>query len=110
MKREIKRGERYDAIIMDPPSYGKGPKGEVWKMEEELPNFLKTCREILSDQPLFIILNMYSTELSAISLGNLLSDMTKGMETTIEVGELAIPHQNDSRVLPLSIFALALFQ
>lgn len=110
IRREAKRGEKYDCIIMDPPSFGHGPKGEVWKVEEDLVPLLEACREVLSEKPLFVILNMYSTELSAISLGNLLSDMTKGMETTIEVGELAIPHQNDSRLLPLSIFALALFQ
>ena len=106
LKREIKRGERYDAIIMDPPSYGKGPKGEVWKMEEELPNFLKTCREILSDQPLFIILNMYSTELSSISVANLLSDTTKDLGGSLTCGELAIPQENSDKLLPMSIFAI----
>jgi len=106
IKKEIKRGEKYDAIIMDPPSYGKGPKGEVWKIEEELPELLSACREILSDKPLFVIFNMYSTELSSISVGNLLSDMTKGLSGTIESGELAIKQENLDRLLPMSIFAL----
>ena len=78
IKKEKSRGVKYDAIIMDPPSYGKGPKGEVWKIEEQLPELLESCRQILSDQPLFVIFNMYSTELSSLSLSNLLSDMVKG--------------------------------
>lgn len=131
IKKEIKRKESqpdrmggYDAIIMDPPSYGKGPKGEVWKIEEKLPDLLTACREILSDNPLFIIFNMYSTELSSISVANLLADITKGLGGTIESGELAIrpasaeasagkqenfyPDRNvgAERLLPMSIFAL----
>ncbi len=106
LKKEIKRKIKYDAIIMDPPSYGKGPKGEVWKIEEQLPKLLQSCREILSDHPLFIIFNMYSTELSSLSVANLLSDMTKGLGGKIESGELAIHQQNSDRPLPMSIFAL----
>lgn len=106
LKKEIKRGERYDAIIMDPPSYGKGPKGEVWKIEEELPKLLSVCREILSDKPLFVIFNMYSTELSSISVANLLSEMTESKNGEIEIGELAIKEESGGRLLPLSIFAL----
>lgn len=112
LKRETKRGEKYDAIIMDPPSYGKGPKGEVWKIEEKLDNLLLLCKELLSDDPLFIILNMYSTELSAVSAVNILSDITKNLGGNIKAGELAIPQENFSsaletaRLLPMSIFAI----
>lgn len=106
LKKETKRGERYDAIIMDPPSYGKGPKGEVWKIEDELPELLSACKEILSDKPLFVIFNMYSTELSSISVANLLSDMTHGLNGEVESGELAIKEESEGRLLPLSIFAL----
>ncbi len=106
LKKEIKRGVKYDAIIMDPPSYGKGPKGEVWKIEEQIGSLLETCREVLSDQPLFVILNMYSTELSSISAANLLADMTKDLGGQIEQGELAIKQENSDRLLPMSIFAL----
>ncbi len=112
LKREVKRKERYDAIIMDPPSYGKGPKGEVWKIEEKLDNLLLLCKELLSDDPLFIILNMYSTELSAVSAVNILSDITKNLGGNIKAGELAIPQENFSsaletaRLLPMSIFAI----
>jgi 23S rRNA (cytosine1962-C5)-methyltransferase len=106
LKKEIKRGVRYDAIIMDPPSYGRGPDDEVWKIEEQLPELLEACREILSDQPLFIIFNMYSTELSSLSVANLLADMTKDLGGQIESGELAIRQQNSERLLPMSIFAI----
>lgn len=116
VKKEIKQGKKYDAIIMDPPSYGKGPKGEVWKIEEKLPDLLTACREILSDQPLFVIFNMYSTELSSISVANLLADITKGLGGKIESGELAIKpasaeasagkQEVSERLLPMSIFAI----
>lgn len=106
VQKEIKRGEKYDAIIMDPPSYGKGPKGEVWKIEEQLPNLLLACKEILSDQPLFIIFNMYSTDLSSLSLVNLLNDITKDLDGKIEAGELGIKENSSDRILPMSIFAL----
>ena len=106
VKKEVKQGKKYDAIIMDPPSYGKGPKGEVWKIEEQLPDLLLACREILSDNPLFVIFNMYSTELSSISVANLLSDMVKGLDGTIESGEFAIRQENSERLLPMSIFAI----
>ena len=106
VKKEKSRGVKYDAIIMDPPSYGKGPKGEVWKIEDELPELLQSVRQILSDNPLFIIFNMYSTELSSISVANLLSEITKDLGGNIECGELAIKQENSDRLLPLSIFAL----
>ncbi|MFA6269808.1 MAG: class I SAM-dependent methyltransferase [Candidatus Paceibacterota bacterium] len=118
IKKEAKNGKKYDAIIMDPPSYGKGPKDEVWKIEEQLPELLQACRAILSENPLFIIFNMYSTELSSISVANLLSEITKdlgacpltpersnGGRGNIEVGELAINQQN-LKLLPMSIFAI----
>ncbi|MEK7668992.1 MAG: class I SAM-dependent methyltransferase [Patescibacteria group bacterium] len=106
IKKETKQDKKYDAIIMDPPSYGKGPKGEVWKIEEGLPELISACREILSDKPLFVIFNMYSTEFSSISVANLLSDMTNGLGGTIESGELAIKQEGSEKLLPLSIFAL----
>jgi 23S rRNA (cytosine1962-C5)-methyltransferase len=105
VKREIKRGERYDAIILDPPAYGRGPKGEIWKVEENLPKLLELCKQVLSDEPLFVILNMYSTELSSLSLQNLLQDMMKDTDGSIEAGELALSQKN-GQLLPLSIFAI----
>lgn len=61
VEREIKRGRRYDAIIMDPPSYGRGPSGEVWKLEKNLYDFVKLCTGVLSEDPLFVIINSYTT-------------------------------------------------
>jgi 23S rRNA (cytosine1962-C5)-methyltransferase len=107
MKKEVRKGIRYDAIIMDPPSYGKGPEGEVWKIEEKLPELLDLVRQILSANPLFIIFNMYSTELSSISLSNLLRNTTKNLHGNISCGELAIPHHsNPDKLLPMSIFSI----
>jgi 23S rRNA (cytosine1962-C5)-methyltransferase len=106
VKREVKRGERYDAIILDPPTYGRGPKGEVWKIEEDLPKLLALCKEVLSQDPLFVILNMYSTELSSLSLKNLLSDLTANHNGIVEAGELVLQQESNSRPLPLSIFAI----
>lgn len=113
LKREIKRKESmpaeeagYDAIIMDPPSYGKGPKGEVWKAETKLPEFLKICSEALSTEPIFVILNMYSTELSSLSLSNMLLDMMAGKGGTVTAGELAIKQEASDKILPMSIFSI----
>ena len=73
VQREIRRGKKYDAIIMDPPSYGRGPGGEVWKIETELFGFVQQCAEVLSDNPLFVLLNSYTTGLSAATMANVLT-------------------------------------
>ena len=73
VEREIRRGKTYDAIIMDPPSYGRGPGGEVWKLEESLFPFVKLCSQVLSDKPLFVIINSYTTGLAPSVLGYLLN-------------------------------------
>jgi 23S rRNA (cytosine1962-C5)-methyltransferase len=91
---------------MDPPSFGRGPQGQVWKVEESLNELLVLCRQVLSDNPLFVILNMYSTDLSSISLGNLLEEMTSNFAGTLRIGELALTEEVSKRLLPLSIFSL----
>ncbi len=73
VEREIRRGKKYDAIIMDPPSYGRGPKGEVWQIEEKLYSFVDLCMGVLSDNPLFFLINSYTTGFSPIVLENVLS-------------------------------------
>ena len=75
VEREIKRGRRYDAIIMDPPSYGRGPSGEVWKLEENLYPFVKLCAQVLSDKPLFVLINSYTTGLAPSVLGYILNQV-----------------------------------
>jgi 23S rRNA (cytosine1962-C5)-methyltransferase len=106
VKREVRRGSKYDAIIMDPPAFGRGPKGEVWKVEESIVELLQACKEVLSEAPLFINITMYSVDASSISLGNLLSDFVRNMEGKIISGELVLQPKQGGKILPVSIFAL----
>ncbi|MDW0054399.1 class I SAM-dependent methyltransferase [Clostridioides difficile] len=106
VEREIRRGKKYDAIIMDPPSYGRGPKGEVWQIEEKLYSFVDLCMGVLSDNPLFFLINSYTTGFSPIVLENVLST-TIGKKTNtgdIYGGELGIPASRDGKILPCGIF------
>jgi len=105
LKREIKRGRRYDAIIMDPPSFGHGPKDELWKIEEHFLLLMKLCREVLSDNPLFIIINGYTAGYSAIAYENNLKHIMNGFKGDIEIGELTIEESDGERLLPCGIFA-----
>lgn len=105
LKREIKRGRKYDAIIMDPPSFGHGPKDELWKIEEHFLELMKLCQEILSDQPLFVLINGYTAGYSPIAYENNLKDIMKGKNGIIEIGELVIEQSNSDKLLPCGIFA-----
>ena len=102
VKREIRRGVKYDGIIMDPPRFGRGVSGEVWKMEEKLPELTWACKEILSSTPLFFLINAYTADLSSIALGNLLADV---MGKEVEFGELGLKESSKGRILPAGIFA-----
>ena len=101
--REIKRGVKYDGIIMDPPVYGHGPEGEIWDFNKDLPKLLENCRQILSDKPLFIIINAYAVSSSAIMLENMLKDLNLGGK--IEAGELCLKESSSDRLLSTGIFA-----
>ena len=105
LKREIKRGRKYDAIIMDPPSFGHGPKDELWKIEEHFLLLMKLCKEILSDDPLFILINGYTAGYSSIAYENNLKEMMKNYKGEIEKGELVIEESEGGRLLPCGIFA-----
>ena len=105
LKREIKRGHRYDAIIMDPPSFGHGPKDELWKIEENFLELMKLCKDVLSSDPLFILINGYTAGYSSIVYENNLKDMMKDYKGEIEIGELVIEQNNSDRLLPCGIFA-----
>jgi 23S rRNA (cytosine1962-C5)-methyltransferase len=105
LKREIKRGNKYDAIIMDPPSFGHGPKDELWKIEESFLGLIQLCKEILSDDPLFVLINGYTAGYSPITYQNNLMDMMTENKGSIEVGELTIKESNTQRLLPCGIFA-----
>jgi 23S rRNA (cytosine1962-C5)-methyltransferase len=106
VQREIRRGSRYEGILLDPPAFGRSPTGKVWKVEYHLADLLSLCRQALSDRPLLLILTTYNIEASALMLKNLLSDTLRGLPGTIEAGELVLPHASSpSRLLPLSIYA-----
>lgn len=104
VQREIRRGNKYDCIIMDPPSYGRGPSGETWKLEENLFPFVQTCMEILSDQPLFFLINSYTAGLSPTVLENILIlTLRMNYGGKITSGEIGLPISSSRMVLPAGI-------
>ncbi len=105
LKREIKRGSKYDGIIMDPPAFGRGPKGEVWKIEEQLPELMDLCRKVFSEEPLFFVINGYASGFSAIAYENNLLPIQKDFGGSLESGELTIEESGTGRLLPCGIFA-----
>ncbi len=106
LEREAKRGNKYDAIIMDPPKFGRGPKGETWKIEENLAGLLEKVRNVLSSEPLFVILTSYAVESSPLSLGYALEDAMKDLNGQIEQGELCIKEKSKGRVISLANTAI----
>ena len=103
VNREIRRGNRYDAIIMDPPSYGRGTNGEVWKFEEGISNLVELCTSVLSDDPLFFLINSYTTGISSSVLENILKINIKN-KGKFSCGEIGLPMSNSSLILPCGIF------
>ena len=103
--REIRRGNTYDAIILDPPKFGRGPKNETWRFEENLPELLDTVRDLLSDKPRFVILTAYAVRLSYLALAQALSDRLAPFGGTMEMGEMALPQKDSDRLLPTAIYA-----
>ena len=95
--REIRRGRRYDALIMDPPSYGRGPSGEVWKLEDDLYNFVRLCAGVLCDRPLFVLINSYTTGLSPLTLKYITQSILGGQAIS---GELGLPVTSSGLILP----------
>ncbi len=102
IEREAKRGNKYDAVIMDPPKFGRGPKGEIWKLEEKLPQLLEGVRKILSDKPLFVILTSYATDSSALPLGYALEETMKNFNGNVEAGELCVLEKSNNRHISLA--------
>ncbi len=103
--REIKRGVKYDAIIMDPPIYGHGPNGEVWDFNRDFPKLLANCKRILSDSPLFVLVNAYAISSSSITLANTLNDYLGNFGGHIENGELTLKEKFAGRLLSTGIWA-----
>jgi len=103
--REIKRGVKYDGIIMDPPSFGRGAKSEIWKIEDDLPKLLEECSKILSDEPAFFLINGYASGYSSIAYYNLIHPMFEKHGGQFEMGELSIEEWVSKRLLSCGIFA-----
>ncbi len=103
-RRELKRGRKYDAIIMDPPTYGRGSTGELWRLEDSLWALLLECRALLTDTPLFVLINAYTARLSPTVVANLLAELFHGRPGTITAGEIGLPIQRDGKVLPCGIY------
>ena len=103
VQREIRRGNKYDAIVMDPPSYGRGTNGEVWNIEESLYMLVELCSKILSDNPLFFLINSYTTGLSPKILANILSMIIK-KKGKVSCGEVGLPMKDSSIILPCGIY------
>ncbi|HTB35187.1 MAG TPA: SAM-dependent methyltransferase, partial [bacterium] len=91
VERELRRGSRYDAIVLGPPSYGRGKTGETWKLEKHLWPLLQSCAKLLSDEPAFVLLNTYTTGLSPLVMAQLLGRMTAGRHGAVSAAELALP-------------------
>ncbi|WP_167955505.1 class I SAM-dependent methyltransferase [Anaerosporobacter faecicola] len=101
VEREIRRGNKYDAIIMDPPSYGRGPKGEIWKIEESIYPFVQLCTKVLSDHPLFFLINSYTTGLQPAVLAYMLgTEVSPRFGGTVRADEIGLPVKSNGLVLP----------
>lgn len=106
VEREHRRGHKYDAIIMDPPSYGRGPNGEVWKFEDNIYSLIHAISKILSKEPLFVLINSYTTGISPIVLENILKTALLPLypNGTIDAGEIGLPVTNNNLILPCGIY------
>ncbi|HEY1847737.1 MAG TPA: class I SAM-dependent methyltransferase, partial [Opitutaceae bacterium] len=104
VRREVKRGRKYDAVIMDPPTYGRGSTGELWRLEDNLWELLLECRALLTGDPLFFLINAYTARLSPTVVANLLSGLLGGLSGSVAAGEVGLPVQRDGRILPCGIY------
>jgi len=105
VQREARRGAKYDGIILDPPKFGRGPKGEVWEVYKSLPDLLSVCRECLSDKPLFVATTVYAVRASAIHVAQAMEDMMHGFGGKIDMGELVTREQSAGRLLSQAVYA-----
>ncbi len=105
VQREARRGAKYDGIILDPPKFGRGPKGEVWEVYKSLPDLLESCRECLSADPLFVVTTIYAVRASAIHVAQAMDEMMTGFRGKIDSGELVIREQSAGRLLSQAVYA-----
>ena len=103
--REVRREKRYDGILLDPPKYGRGPEGEVWRLEEDLPELIANCRKLLDAESKFLFLTVYAVRMSALALSGLLESHFADLGGKVEFGELAVREQGRGMLLPTAIFA-----
>jgi 23S rRNA (cytosine1962-C5)-methyltransferase len=103
--REVRRGRRYDGIMLDPPKFGRGPDGEVWRLEEHLPGLITHCRNLLDAESRFLVLTVYAVRMSALAIAELLRQATAGLGGRIEAGEMAVREEARGLMLPTAIFA-----
>ncbi|MEI9927406.1 MAG: class I SAM-dependent methyltransferase [Sphingomonas sp.] len=103
--REVRRGRRYDGIILDPPKFGRGPEGEVWKLEEGLPGLIADCRRLLDAESRFLFLTVYAVRMSALAIGELVRQAFADLGGTVEAGELTVREEARGLELPTAIFA-----
>jgi len=103
--REVRREKRYDGILLDPPKYGRGPEGEIWRLEENLPELIANCRQLLDVNSKFLFLTVYAVRMSALALGGLLESHFADLGGKVEFGELAVREQGRGMLLPTAIFA-----
>lgn len=105
VQREVRRGSRYEGIILDPPKYGRGPEGEVWRLFEDLPELARLCGELLSENAKFLVLNAYAERISGAALSGLLAEVLKDRGGSIEWGELALVQDGGRREIGMSFYA-----
>jgi 23S rRNA (cytosine1962-C5)-methyltransferase len=103
--REVRRGRRYDGILLDPPKFGRGPEGEVWRLEENLAPLLADCRKLLDQDSRFLVLTVYAVRMSALAIGELLRQTVGELGGTVETGEMAVREEARGLLLPTAIFA-----
>jgi len=103
--REVRRGRRYDGILLDPPKYGRGPEGEVWRLEEDLPKLIADCRKLLDENSRFLFLTVYAVRMSALAIGELLNQVFADLPGKVEVGELGVREEARGLTLPTAIWA-----
>ena len=103
--REVRRGRRYDGIILDPPKYGRGPEGELWRLEEHLPGLLADCVRLLDDRSRFLVLTVYAVRMSALAIGELLAQATAHLGGRVEMGDMAVREEARGLLLPTAIYA-----
>jgi 23S rRNA (cytosine1962-C5)-methyltransferase len=103
--REVRRGRRYDGILLDPPKFGRGPEGEIWRLEEHLAPLLADCRKLLDENSRFLVLTVYAVRMSALAIGELLRQVTADLGGTVETGEMSVREEARGLLLPTAIFA-----